>query len=412
MANHLRLNARARGDVSGLKLWGQRLRMNFAHTGDEFTDESVEAVDVSAPDNEDAHKQVAANIPARPTDLPLSADDYDLMRLALIRQHNGVLVKQGYEHGLDVARWSLRVARRRGLDEHTACLAGFLHDVYYYATGLRPLHAQNSAEQVRVLLREHGALLPSEQDAICHTIFCYHDADKAHDELSELLRDAHILSEYTSGARIVRQRELKRLSELVPEWSLLDPQRSQVIKASEPACQGSRPALAEVAQTLAAQRISWYADEQDALTISRYWPEANAFEQLSGNWCAAFVYHCCYEAGFILPMRHPRVEQRFTSIKGWLDFASLLVNGFYHPKGETGFIPERGDIVVFDRLLEDKQPADHMGVVVMTSPERITVAEGNARSSNVSDVIEHSATHHVRGYIRLPNDYRADAEFN
>ena len=75
-------------------------------------------------------------------------------------------------------------------------------------------------------------------------------------------------------------------------------------------------------------------------------------------------------------------------------------------------MPERGDIVIFDRLLEDKQPADHMGVVVMTSPERITVAEGNARSSNVSDVIEHSATHHVRGYIRLPNDFRADAAFN
>ena len=36
----------------------------------------------------------------------------------------------------------------------------------------------------------------------------------------------------------------------------------------------------------------------------------------------------------------------------------------------------------------------------------LAVAEGNARKSNVSDVIEHSATHHVRGYIRLPNCYQ------
>ena len=42
-------------------------------------------------------------------------------------------------------------------------------------------------------------------------------------------------------------------------------------------------------------------------------------------------------------------------------------------------MPERGDIVIFDRLLEDKQPADHMGIVVLTSADRITVAEGNAR---------------------------------
>lgn len=409
----MKLNARAHGDASGLKLWGRRIRMNFTHMGDEpLSAEWAETGEVDLSVDGVGQQAEAAHIPRCPKDLPLTEVDYDLMRRALVRQRSVALVEQGYAHGLDVAQWCVRVARKRGLDEHTACLAGFLHDVYYYATGLRPLHAQNSAEQVRVLLMEHGGLSNVEQEAVCHTIFCHHDADKAHDALSELLRDAHILSEYTGGARTVRQRELRRLTELVPEWSLLEPQRAQVVEAPETVCQGNRAALAEVAQTLAAQRISWYAGEQDALAIARYWPEADAFDALSGNWCAAFVYHCCYEAGFLLPLRHPQVEQRFASIKGWLDFASLLVNGFYHPKGESGFVPERGDIVIFDRLLEDKQPADHMGVVVMTSPERITVAEGNARSSNVSDVIDHSATHHVRGYIRLPNDFRADAAFN
>lgn len=246
---------------------------------------------------------------------------------------------------------------------------------------------------------------------MCHTIFCHHDMDKAHDALSELLRDAHILSEFTSK-HTVRSRELKRLTQLVPEWKLLDPQRSQVIETPEPVYQGNRSALAEVAQTLAAQRIGWYPEEPEALTISRYWPEADAFERLSGDWCAAFVYHCCYEAGFILPIHAPHVKQRFDSVKGWLDFASLLNNGFYHPQGESGFVPERGDIVIFDCMMEDKKLADHMGVVVLTSPERITVAEGNARKSNVSDVIDHSVSHNVRGYIRPPNDYRASRPFN
>lgn len=415
MAIHHRHAARSQGEPDGIKTWGQRLRQNLSRmSSSDYALESLNEDADLAPDDppEGVRGAVGPQIPAKPADLPLTAEEYGLMRRALVRQSSAALVEQGYAHAIDVARWCVRVAERRALDVHTACLAGFFHDVYYYATGLRPLHALNSAEQVAVLLEDFGGLSAQEREQVCHTILCHHDEDKALDALSELLRDAHILSEYTGPRHRVRSRELKRLTQLVPEWKLLDPQRSQVVETPEPVYQGDRYALAEVAQTLAAQRISWYAGEPDALSIARYWPEEDAFEHLSGDWAAAFVYHCCYEAGFILPMRAREVEQRFDRIKSWLDFGSLLNNGFYHPKGESGFVPERGDIVIFDRILEDKQPADHMGVVVMTSPERITVAEGNARKSNVSDVMEHSATHHVRGYIRLPNDYRASRSFN
>ena len=91
------------------------------------------------------------HIAARPDWLPLSESEYDLMRRALIRQTSAARVEQGYAHALDVAGWCVRVARKRSLDEHIACLTGFFHDVYYYAKGLRPLHALNSAEQVEKL---------------------------------------------------------------------------------------------------------------------------------------------------------------------------------------------------------------------------------------------------------------------
>ena len=415
MAIHYRHDVRSKKEADGVRTWGQRLRQNIARMSSENygSDMREEEAEITADDPPgELQTTEEPHIAARPDWLPLSESEYDLMRRALIRQTSAARVEQGYAHALDVAGWCVRVARKRSLDEHIACLTGFFHDVYYYATGLRPLHALNSAEQVEKLLARFSELSEEAQRQICHVILCHHDEDKVCDPMSELLRDAHILSEYTGPRHAVRKCELKRLTQLVPEWKLLDPQRSQVIEPSEPVYQGDRYALAEVAQTLAAQRISWYAGEPDALNISRYWPEEDAFERLTGDWSAAFVYHCCYESGFILPLRAPDVEQRFDRIKGWLDFASRLNNGFYHPKGESGFLPERGDIVIFDRILEDKLPADHMGVVVMTSPERITVAEGNARGSNVSDVIEHSATHHVRGYIRLPNDYRVGRSFN
>jgi HD superfamily phosphohydrolase YqeK len=403
------------GELGNIKTWGMRLRSNFARMNAHERSAGPLNSDGNDIADESQGKRIsetAANIPLRPEDLPLSEDEYALMKRALVRQTNVQMIEQCYAHSLDVARWCVRVAQKRGMDAHMACLAGFFHDVYYYATGLRPLHEQNSAELAKELLSEYSELSPEDQLLICRAILCHHASATASDDLSRLLRDAHILNRYTSAGHTVRRHELDRLKQLVPEWKLLEPQRSQITDTPDPVYQGNRSALAEVAQTLAAQRLSWYADEPDAWNIARYWPEPDAFEALSGNWSAAFVYHCCYESGFILPIHALNIERRFDDIKAWLDFASLLNNGFYHPKGESGFVPERGDIVIFDRILEDKMPADHMGVVVMTSPERITVAEGNARKSNVSDVIEHSATHHVRGYIRLPNDFSARKPFN
>lgn len=400
--------AQSSGNEDGIRKLGLRIRMSFARTRAEkkgSSDDESAVKSCDPPDHTEKKIEPELVIPEKPADLPLSESDYNMLRNALSRQKNTALAQEGYTHSLDVARWCVRVAKRRGVNEHIACMTGLMHDIYYYATGLKPLGALNAAEYTAWLMRRNSVLTTQHQAAITDGIREYACEDGHCEGMATLLRDAHILCDYT-GAHIVRDCDLKHLMELVPEWKLLEPQRGQVKPLSHTARSCDRNALAEVAQTLASQRISWYAGESDAVPLVKYWLDGDAFERLSKQWSAAFVYHCCYEAGFILPLHDPRVENGFDEIKGWLDFGSLLSNGFYHPKGESGFVPERGDIVIFDRMFEDKQPADHMGVVVMTAPERITVAEGNARQSNVSDVIEHSATHHVRGYIRLPNWYQ------
>ena len=58
---------------------------------------------------------------------------------------------------------------------------------------------------------------------------------------------------------------------------------------------------------------------------------------------------------------------------------------------------------VFDRLF-DPGPHDHMGVVLAADGRRLRVAEGNV--GNLSAVLERERNSHIRGYIRIPQDYR------
>jgi hypothetical protein len=125
------------------------------------------------------------------------------------------------------------------------------------------------------------------------------------------------------------------------------------------------------------------------------------------KWCAAFVYHCCVQAGFRLPPRHPKpVPGSFAGVPSWLAWAKLPQNRFYFAAAAPGFRPRRGDIVVYDRVF-DPGPHDHIGVVLGVSKTTLRVAEGNV--NNVSAVLTRERNGHVRGYVRIPNEYRYDA---
>ena len=344
-------------------------------------------------------------MPSPPEGLAISLSDYELMKIAMCRQQNTQLVRQGYIHGYAIAKWCQAIAQKRGLDPQLAVTIGLLHDVYYFSTGILYLRVINSAEQVRELLSRSGMFDAERAATIVDAIKSRNKPAEEIGEYALMLKDAHIINRYTGQRHAVWDDDLARLVKLLPEWELSAPLRSQVFPRRHLTPSGSRSSLADVAQTVASSHVTCYNGDREMLNIARYWPEEDAIERLKGRWGAAFVYHCCMESGFYLPIRLEGFPQRFDSVKTWLDFGSMLENGFYHARGEMGFTPERGDIVIFDRMLEDKEPYDHMGVVVLATEDIITVAEGNARGSNMSDVLEHSSTHHVRGYIRLPNCY-------
>lgn len=125
---------------------------------------------------------------------------------------------------------------------------------------------------------------------------------------------------------------------------------------------------------------------------------------LDGFWCAAFVYYCCLRAGFNIPAKYPHKIKKiiFVGCLDWEMWAQLPENNFYFLRDDKNFTPCRGDIVLYDKVFCD-QPHDHIGIIVENRTESLLVAEGNI--NNISGLVEREKDTHLRGFIRIPNDY-------
>ena len=126
-------------------------------------------------------------------------------------------------------------------------------------------------------------------------------------------------------------------------------------------------------------------------------------EEADKLWCAAFVYYCCKEAGFEIPIRPDECKScHLAGCIAWEEFAIGDERIEYH-KGGGGFVPEPGDIVLYDRVFENREH-DHIGIVVEKREKSILVAEGNV--GNRSVIIERPIDEHIRAYIRIPDGYK------
>ena len=122
-----------------------------------------------------------------------------------------------------------------------------------------------------------------------------------------------------------------------------------------------------------------------------------------GAWCAAFVYHCCREAGYDIPYSPDEcVTCSLAGCGGWDEYARADKRiGYY--TGTDDFSPLPGDIVLFDRLFGDREH-DHIGIVLKATDTHLITAEGNVESR--SQIVTHPRDAHIRAFIRLPDGYR------
>jgi CHAP domain len=120
------------------------------------------------------------------------------------------------------------------------------------------------------------------------------------------------------------------------------------------------------------------------------------------NWCCAFVYYCCLQAGFSFPPK-PVPSYRYTlaAVPAWHNWA--VTEGFFHPGGASE--PEPGHIVLFN-YVDTGQPLDHMGVVVEVAPRFVLCAEGSVE--NRTGLFERPYSC-IAGYVRLPETAPSEA---
>lgn len=291
-----------------------------------------------------------------------------------------------------------------------------LHDIYYYRTGIGDNHAHNGAEYVRPILRDLQIFNEEEQRLILSAIFNHSDKKNSNDEYDELLKDADVMQHFLYNTKLdIFQKEAVRLKKLFQEFNLnntSDYDFSQKKKNERIAVDiNKRECLADISETLAKREIVGDEYDEDYKKIVRYWPEVNCHEELNHSWCAAFVYHCCFEAGFKLPIRHPNTDSRYAGVLGWFQWASLPEVSFYMEDRED-FIPERGDIVVYNNIIprEYKQPndilpRDHIGIVLSSEKDTYIVAEGNIDNQNKAGIVTHKLHENVDGFIRICNEY-------
>ena len=115
------------------------------------------------------------------------------------------------------------------------------------------------------------------------------------------------------------------------------------------------------------------------------------------DWCAAFVYYCCLQAGYrFLPEPSSHINGSLAAVKIWNEWALLQKEGaFLLGQNE---LPQPGDIVLFDSLLVDI-PLDHMGIVIGVEQDAIVTAEGNV--ANRAGIFRRQLGVHIHGFVRL-----------
>ena len=165
----------------------------------------------------------------------------------------------------------------------------------------------------------------------------------------------------------------------------------------------TRKHLAEVAEKAAQIPFHGYIEgkESNLEPIVRFFPKWT-LKEADGLWCAAFVYYCCREAGFEIPIRPEECKTcHLAGCIAWEELAQGDARIEYH-KGTEDFVPEAGDIVLYDRVFENREH-DHIGIVLRNTGNTIIAAEGNL--NNISGIIERAKDEHIRAYIRIPDGY-------
>lgn len=141
--------------------------------------------------------------------------DNELLMLADDKQISAI----AHLYGVSLAATIL--AKKRGLNEELAAMAGMLHDMHAYKSGSYDDHAHLGAELARGILKELGLTTEDETDIICSAIYHHDDKLVVDSPMDELLKDADVIDHcFKDSSKPVKEKEQVRYANLCEELGL------------------------------------------------------------------------------------------------------------------------------------------------------------------------------------------------
>ena len=158
-------------------------------------------------------------------------DDLKARALSFLLDKNPDYAPVGVAHLAYSASLSALIARKRGLDMEIAQTAGYLHDLWLhwhvpYDDAVARRHAAEGAHLAEHMLRETRAYTDDEICTVRRMIENHDFLEQTHDEMSEIMKDADMLSHYLNASAAGREsafhaRVAKVLAELGVDVDIL-----------------------------------------------------------------------------------------------------------------------------------------------------------------------------------------------
>ena len=124
-------------------------------------------------------------------------------------------------HLYGVSLACVMLAKKRGLNEELAAMAGMLHDMHAYKTGSYDDHVHKGAELARSILEGLALTTSEENDIICSAIYHHDDKYEVDSPMDELLKDADVISHTMNDpSKPIKEKEQKRFDSICAELGL------------------------------------------------------------------------------------------------------------------------------------------------------------------------------------------------
>ncbi len=142
--------------------------------------------------------------------------DGELMKMENPSKRNSAFV---HLYGVSLAATML--AKKRGMDDELAAMAGMLHDISAYRTGSYDDHAHKGAEMAREILTDLKLTNPEETDTICSMIYHHDDKLIVDGPMDELLKDADVIHHTMNDmSKPIKEKEQARYEAICAELGL------------------------------------------------------------------------------------------------------------------------------------------------------------------------------------------------